>query len=277
MTNYLKITVSCNTDLHELLVAELGASGYDSFQELENGLEAYIEEGKFHEETLASILKKYGISSGFNVKKLQNINWNHEWEKNFEPVYIADKVQVRATFHSPQPGYDYDIVVNPKMSFGTGHHETTYLMVSEQLNTDFRNKSFLDVGTGTGILAIMAKKMGAKSITATDIDDWCISNSKENFALNAIENYSLLQGTIDKLTFPEPFDIILANINKNVLLADIPIYANLLKSDGQLMISGFYEEDIDDLVSRATQNHLKLRHTKLRNNWAMIILNRTKT
>ncbi|MCL4155445.1 UNVERIFIED_CONTAM: hypothetical protein GTU68_051990, partial [Idotea baltica] len=166
MTNYLKIIISCSTDLHEILIAELSASSYDSFQEIENELEAFIEAKKFDEKEVATILKKYGISSSVKVEKLKNVNWNAEWEKNFEPVYVGDQVQIRTTFHAQLPNYDYDIVINPKMSFGTGHHETTYLMVSQQLKIDHQNKRFLDVGTGTGILAIMAKKKGAISITA---------------------------------------------------------------------------------------------------------------
>ncbi len=275
MTNYLKIIISCSPDLHELLIAELSASGYDSFQEIENELEAFIDAERFDENEVVSILKKYGISPSVKVEKLKNVNWNEEWEKNFEPVYVGDQVQIRAAFHAQLPNYDFDIVINPKMSFGTGHHESTYLMVSEQLKIDHQNKHFLDVGTGTGILAIMAQKKGSKSITATDIDDWCISNSKENFALNAMENYSLLQGTIDKLTFPEPFDIIFANINKNVLLAELAIYANLLTKDGLLVLSGFYQEDIDDLTQRAAQSNLKLLRTNNKNNWAMMVLNRS--
>ena len=276
MSNFLKVTISCDPELHELLIAELSASDYDSFQEIENELEAFIEEDNFHENRLISILEKYIPTSDYKVEKLKNVNWNKEWEKNFEPVYVEDEVQIRATFHGLQPNFNYDIVINPKMSFGTGHHETTYLMVSEQLKINHKNKRFLDIGTGTGILGIMASKMGAKSVTATDIDDWCITNSNENFTLNAVDNYEILQGTIEKLTFPILFDIIFANINKNVLLTELPMYANLLAKNGLLVLSGFYKEDIGDLTEKATRNNLVLRRTNNRNNWAMMVLSQAK-
>jgi ribosomal protein L11 methyltransferase len=276
MIQYLKITIPCSLDLLDLLIAELGIMAYDSFQETEDSLEAYIDERHFNEKKLSDILKKYGIAEGFTVEKPENINWNEQWEKNFDPVFIEDDVQIRAVFHEPKPEYNYDVVIQPKMSFGTGHHETTHLIVAKQLTINHHNKSVLDVGTGTGILAIMAHKLGAKSITVTDTDDWCIENSRENFELNGITEFEILQGTIDKLTLPGDYDIIFANINKNVLLAEIPFYAKLLSKDGILILSGFYSEDIRDLSKTAAENNLVLIDSETRNNWAVMALNHSK-
>ena len=276
MSRNLKITIPCNSKIHDILIAELGQMSYDSFQEMDEELEAFVKEELYDEKKLFSILEKYGLSHEIKVEKLKDINWNEKWEKNFDPVFVDDKVQIRATFHNPQPNYEYDIIINPKMSFGTGHHETTQLIVSEQLNIDHENKHILDVGTGTGVLAIMGYKLGAKSITATDVDDWCIENSMENFNLNQVENFEILQGTINKLTLPGSYDIIYANINKNVLLNDLPVYSNILNETGILLLSGFYFDDIDDLKEKAAQNQLISEHTKTRNNWAMMRLSHSK-
>jgi len=276
MIQYLKITIPCNPELLELLIAELGTIQFDSFQEMDDSLEAYIDEAIFDEKQLNSILEKYHILHGVQIEKLDNINWNEEWEKNFDPVFIEDKVQIRAIFHEPKPGFRHDVIINPKMSFGTGHHETTHLIVAEQLTIDHRNKRVLDVGTGTGILAIMAHKLGARTITATDIDDWCIENCSENFGLNHMADFTILQGTISNLTLSGTYDIIYANINKNVLMAELPFYSNLLAENGILVLSGFYSEDIDDLKEIASRNNLFFKHSRSRNNWSMMQLSHQK-
>lgn len=270
MKQYLKITIPCSSELHEILIAELSQLNFDSFQEMEEQFDAFVLEDLYDETSLFQIMEKYGISAEIAVEKQENINWNKEWEKNFDPAHIDGKVQIRATFHESQPEYHYDVIINPKMAFGTGHHETTQLVVTEQLTINHENKSILDVGTGTGVLAIMAYKLGAKSITATDVDDWCINNSRDNLALNKVENSKILQGTIDKLTLPGSYDIIYANINKNVLLSEIPYYRSLLNDNGILVLSGFYYEDVDDLSEMASQHGLSLLHTKTLNNWALI-------
>ncbi|NJN25020.1 MAG: 50S ribosomal protein L11 methyltransferase [Cyclobacteriaceae bacterium] len=272
MTQYLKITIPCPPDMHDVLIAGLERAHYDSFQELDHALEAYIDKKLFDAAGLQKILDKYPALQGFTVEDLPNINWNEEWEKNFDPVYIDDRVQIRAIFHDPKPGFEFEVIINPKMAFGTGHHETTHLIVARQLGIDHMGKHVLDVGTGTGILAIMAHKLGAAKITATDIDDWCISNSEENFALNGLEKYELLKGTIDKLTLSASYDIIYANINKNVLLDELPVYTTLLHKKGLLVLSGFYADDMPDLKQKAEEHGLSLRHTSSRNNWAMMQL-----
>ena len=276
MNQYLKITIPCNPELHEILIAELSQLDFDSLQEMDEKLDAYIPEDLYDEKSLFSVMEKYGISREVAVEKLEDINWNQEWEKNFDPVFVDDKVQIRASFHEAEPEYKFDVLINPKMAFGTGHHETTQLIVSEQLCIDHENKSILDVGTGTGILAIMASKLGAKSVTATDVDDWCIDNSRDNLELNQVKNYKILQGSIDKLTLSGPCDIIYANINKNVLMSEIPFYSLLLSGHGILVLSGFYTEDVDDLKEIAIQHGLNLKHTKTLNNWTMMHLYNSK-
>ena len=274
MNQYLKVSVPADASLADILIAELGELNYDSFEEMEHELHAYVEESLFEHAALTSVLQRYGISGDFKVEKLDNINWNLQWEKNFDPVFIPGKVQIRATFHQPQPDYTYDIVINPKMSFGTGHHETTYLIVTEQLNIDHNGKAVLDVGTGTGILAIMAHKLGADTITATDVDDWCIENCRENFGLNGLNKFDILQGTIDKLTLPGNYDIIFANINKNVLMDEMIFYQKLLSDSGLLVLSGFYDHDADDIIAKARSFGLAVKTRNSRNNWAMMTLSK---
>jgi len=277
MTQYLKISITSNPDLHDLLIAELSLINYDSFQEFDEGIEAFIEVDCYEKSKLLEVLNKYGLADQFHTEKLQNINWNEQWEKNFDPVYIENRVQIRATFHEKKAGFIHDIILNPKMSFGTGHHETTHLIIAEQLSINHEKRKVLDVGTGTGVLAIMADKLGAKWIDATDIDDWCINNSHENFELNELQNFKILQGTIDKLTLDGSYDIIIANINKIVLLNELPIYSDLLANDGILVLSGFYSDDIDDLKAKTVQNNLIFQHSKTRNNWAMMRFVRLNT
>jgi len=274
MEEYLKITIQADPSVHEVLIAELSLLEFDSFQELEESLDAFIPESRFNPKSMIEILKRYGLPGDFEKTKLQNINWNEEWEKNFEPVYINDAVQIRASFHEPKPGYAYDIIINPKMSFGTGHHETTHLMVAEQLQTDHKGKNVLDVGTGTGILAIMAAKLGAKSITATDIDGWCIENSSENFELNHLEDMEIYQGTIDKLTLSKTYDLIYANINKNVLLKELEEYEKLLAKSGIILLSGFYERDLAEIIQKGKDIGLVPTKQNTRNNWALLSLKR---
>ncbi len=275
MGKYLKITIVCPPSQQEVLIAGLSATGFDSFWENDTFLEAFIEEENFDKNSLNTILGLYGLAAQYKIEEIENANWNKLWEENFEPVIINDIVRIRATFHKPSPEFKYEIIINPKMSFGTGHHQTTRLIISEQSTIDHKDKSVLDVGTGTGILSIMAYKLGAKTITATDIDDWCIENSRENFELNGLENFTILQGTIDNLTLSCCYDIIIANINKNVLLNELPYYAKLLTNHGVLILSGFYEQDVNDLRQKAIKHQLNTEKVSTLDQWAMIKLVRS--
>lgn len=272
MDQYYKVTIRVSPELHDILIAELEGLNYDSFQELDNELEAYILEQQYNEGLLKTLLSKYRLDGEFISEILAPMNWNEQWEKNFHPVYINRDVQIRASFHEKKAEFIHDLVINPKMSFGTGHHETTHLIVEEQLKIDHQDKDVLDLGTGTGILAIMASKLGARTITATDIDDWSIENCKENFELNDVVKYRILQGSVDKLTLEGTFPVIFANINKNVLLAELPYYSKLLSKGGILVLSGFYEADIPDLEKVYKRLGLKIERQNSMNHWSVLVL-----
>lgn len=275
MERYLKVEIMADPVWHEFLMAELDLLQYDSFRERENVLEAYILEHKYVPSALRTILEKYKLDVEPTVERLENINWNEKWEASFHPVRIEESVLIRGSFHDSDPTMEFDVIINPKMSFGTGHHATTHLMVAEQLQIDHKGKDVLDIGTGTGILAIMASKLGAKSITVTDIDNWSIQNSKENFEINQVDNLTIMEGSIDNLTFKQPYDIIYANINKNVLLEELALYAAVLKNGGILLLSGFYSEDLMQIQAHAQISGLHTIHYKTSDNWALLRLSST--
>lgn len=268
--DFVTIKVSCSPDLIDLLIAELFELGFDSFQEFEDGFEGSCEESQFSEEKVKGVLDPYPNIS-FTILNQEKVNWNEEWEKNYDPIIVDDRCIVRASFHEPQPQFQYEIIVTPKMSFGTGHHATTYQILAYLMDIDITGKRVLDVGTGTGILAIMAKKKGAEYLVATDIDDWCIENSSENFALNDVSDVTLLLGQIDEVKESD-FDLVIANINKNVLMDQLQDYAARMLPGGTLVLSGFYEQDIEDLEKRAQQFGLNKTHQTTRDNWAMLVL-----
>ncbi len=267
--DFITIKVNCAQDLSDYLIAELFELGFDSFQELEDGFEGSCEEATYDEGRVESVLSQFP-NIKFVIKEQEKINWNEEWEKNYDPIIVEGRCIVRASFHKPQPQFEYEIIVTPKMSFGTGHHATTYQVLDYQMDLDHTDKKVLDVGTGTGILAIMAQKKGASEITATDIDDWCIENSEENFALNDVKGVELIQGEIDEVQ-EKDYDIVIANINKNVLLDQLGAYAERLKENGELILSGFYEEDIQDLEVEGEKHLLEKKTNTIRDRWAMLV------
>ena len=272
--DFVTISVKCPADLCDVIIAELFEIGFDSFQEFDDGFEGSCESESFKETSIKAILDRYPTAS-FEIKKQDRINWNEEWEKNYDPIIVDNRCQVRATFHKANPVFKYDILVNPKMSFGTGHHATTYQMLSYQMGLDHQDKKILDVGCGTGVLAIMASKRGASYIVATDIDDWCIENSRENFSLNGLTNVHLVKGEIE-LVQEKEFDIIIANINKNVLVDQIAEYNARLVANGFLLLSGFYKEDVSDLHGAAKRLGLKMVTETEKDNWAMMALTKPK-
>lgn len=274
--DFLTVNISCSDLQRDLLIAELDVLGFSAIQELPEGLTASLEGESFDEPALKEAIAKYEAMGAISyaVEKVAKTNWNEAWEKNFDPVIVDDRVLVRAPFHDIQGDFDHEILIMPKMSFGTGHHATTSQMLSLQLEVDFKEKSVLDVGSGTGVLAIMALKLGATHVEATDIDDWCIENSLDNLSLNGFEGIRVEQGEIKKLSFDQAFDIVIANINKNVLLAEIDTYVSLMNDEGQLFLSGFYEKDVPDLEQAASNLGLKLIKSVSKDNWSALLFNR---
>ena len=254
----------------EILIAELGYVGFDSFVENEKGVTAYIQKDKWNAFILddINILSSKEFEITFEFNEIEQTNWNEEWEKNFKPIVVDNQVTVRAPFHD-KTTTKYDLVIEPKMSFGTGHHETTYMMIQHILKNDFKNKSVLDMGCGTGVLAILAEKVGANELDAIDIDNWCYVNSLENVERNNCEKVSVYEGDV-KLLDGNNYDIIIANINRNILLADIPRYTKCLNKNGTLFLSGFYKEDIQMIESKCNEDMLKLEEIIERGQWVSL-------
>lgn len=249
---YIQVTFSfkaIEAYQQDLLIAELGEIGFNTFEEVEGGFLAFSDLNAFSEGQLKSVLGQFeeDFECNYTISEIEGKNWNEEWEKNFEPLIISDQCYVRATFHEAQPTYKYEIVIDPKMAFGTGHHQTTTMMMQYVLETDVEGKEILDMGCGTAILAILAAKKGASKLVAIDNDEVCYQSSVENAALNGVTNMEAFCG--GKEVIPSvPFDIILANINRNILIDQIPTYAKVLKSGGNIFFSGFYESPDLDMI-----------------------------
>ena len=254
----------------EMLIAELGYAGFESFVENEEGVIAYIQKEECHDAILENV---FVLNSGeFDIKytkeEIEQVNWNSEWEKNFNPIQVDDKVSIRAPFHE-NPNLEFDIVIEPKMSFGTGHHETTHMMVQHLLDIDLIGKKTLDMGCGTGILAILAEMKGAQPIDAIDIDNWCYLNSLENVERNDCKHISAYEGEATLLA-GKSYDVIIANINRNILLSDIGTYGDCLNDGGILLLSGFYAEDIPLLDEKALALGMSLEKKLDRNKWVSL-------
>jgi len=271
---YTRLQVVCHPEFSEILMAEIAEADFDTFMETENGFEAYAEGEKFNASAIESIKGKYNHVSPllFSLDKIEKQNWNEEWEKNVEPIFVEDKCVVRAEFHKIEKKFPYEIIITPKMSFGTGHHQTTYLMLKNQMDIDHSNKIVMDAGCGTAILSIMASKLGAKYIDAFDIDEWSMTNGKENAEINHCTNINIRLGKIGDMKFENRFDIILANINRNILLEEIKEYSNQLLRGGHLLLSGFYEKDIDDLKKEGLKFDLHEINRDSRESWACLQL-----
>lgn len=269
--NYTEVHFKASPEICEILLAELGDLPYDSFEETADGLKAYVLEEQYDEAPIKELISRYEALGPihYQVQAIPRVNWNEAWEKNFHPITVGDQIFVRADFHEANTAVPYEIIIVPKMSFGTGHHDTTAQMLQLQLGLDHEGKTVLDAGTGTGILAIMADKKGADKIYANDIDDWCIDNSRENFSLNNCREITLAKGTVTVFEGTQ-VDILLANINKNVLLEEIPSYADLIVAGGTLLLSGFYEADIADLEARLNESGFMLEAQTVQNKWAAL-------
>lgn len=254
----------------EILMAELGLAGFESFVETDSGLLAYIQKVYWQNSILENVyvMNSDEFEITYTIKEIPKENWNAKWEKSFSPIVVDDVCSVRAPFHE-KPKTEYDIVIEPKMSFGTGHHETTFMMIQHMLQVDFKDKVVLDMGCGTGVLAILAEKLGAQKVTAIDIDNWCYINSLENVQKNNCNRIEALEGDASRLGSKQ-YDVILANINRNILLNDLPTYIKCLNEKGVLLLSGFYDNDIDSIQTVCEQHLLKLAEILEKNKWVSL-------
>ncbi len=268
-------TTPCTEVVNDVLSAVLAEAGFESFVEQTDGINAYIQKDLYNESALEEALAEFplpDVNIEYNYTEAEDRNWNEEWEKNFfQPIVIDNRCVIHSTFHKDIPQAEYDIVINPQMAFGTGHHETTSLIIGELLDSDLKEKSLLDMGCGTSILAILARMRGATPCTAIDIDEWCVRNSLENIELNGADNIDIFQGDASSLKDKGPFDIIIANINRNILLNDMKHYVSRLNQGGSLLMSGFYVNDIPAIQAEAESNGLHLMHHREKNQWAAIM------
>ena len=276
---YFEVTFTaqpCNEIVTDVISAITAEIGFESFVECEGGVKAYIQQSLFDEETLKSVLADFPIPDtnvSYTIFEPEDKDWNEEWEKNFfQPIVIDNRCVIHSTFHKDYPKAEYDIVINPQMAFGTGHHETTSSILGELLDADLKGKSVLDMGCGTSILAILASMRGAAKVTAIDIDDWCVNNSRDNIALNNINNITIELGDASLLEGREPFDVIIANINRNILLNDMHAYVSCMHSGSEIYMSGFYVQDIDAIREKGESLGLKFVHYREKNNWVAVKL-----
>lgn len=257
----------------DLLVSDLAEIGFESFQDDDSYISAFIPEKDFLLENLYGIpmMKKFYDEKVVQIDTIKDQNWNAVWESNYPPVLIADRCFVRAPFHDPNPDAEFNILIKPKMAFGTAHHETTELMTELLLETDVKNKQVLDMGCGTAVLAILASMKGALNVLAIDFDEWAFNNSVENVNANGIENIEVLQGDAGAIPTSAVFDLAIANINKNTLLHDMHVYAQSLKKNGKLFLSGFYDTDLKDISDSAFENGLIFDSSRVKNSWTAAV------
>lgn len=267
MQNYILCELVCESPLVEILIAEMGEIGFEGFIENDHGFEAYLPQDDYNELALKELLLQYSFDlKNLHIKTVAQQNWNEEWEQNFEPVNIGSELRIRAPFHLPDPSFPMELVIQPKTSFGTGHHETTFTIMELMLACDMQGKSIFDYGSGTGILAILAAKLGATRLLANDIDEWASENIFENIALNQSPEIEFIHGDLSAIA-PQKFDYILANINKNILMESFSGLSPLLAKEGTLFISGFYDTDLPDLTAEAEKAGFKVAQKVVKNNW----------
>lgn len=269
-------------EIADILIATMSSIGYEGFQYTDTGFTAYITCEQFQEERiqkleiLQSLDADYQIDWNFSV--LQDRDWNLEWEKNFTPIIVDNRILIRAGFHPTIPGIDYEIIIEPKMSFGTGHHPTTTLMLETLLDFSgqMKGKRVLDMGCGTGILSILAAKLGASTVTGIDIDEWSYRNARENIENNQLQNIQIKIGNAGLLEKEKEFDFILANINRNILLTDMPFYERCLKDGAILIMSGFYRQDLPSIRQKAAELGMTYRDQKMKQNWVAVSFTKNK-
>lgn len=273
---YVEVDFTCNPNsetVADVLAAQLSDIEFESFVQSDSGLLAYVQESRFSIEKIDVLLRNFLLDAkiDYSFKTIEDKNWNEEWEKHyFQPIVFEGKCIIHSSFHQPEGDYDYRILIDPKMAFGTGHHQTTGLILREILSMDLQDRSVLDMGCGTAVLAILASMRGANPITAIDIDEWAYHNAMENVQLNNISNINVLFGGAELLGV-ETFDVIFANINRNILLQNIPSYAKVLNPGGKLIMSGFYKEDIPSIREKCEQNGLKYLYFSEMDNWVAVV------
>ena len=278
---YLEFTFTLSpnsADLQDVLAASLGEVGFDSFLPADDGegpLMAYVRTDAYDAEALAAAISDFplpNVKITFTQREAENKDWNQVWEENyFKPLVVDGRCVVSGTMHHDVHRAEFNITINPKMSFGTGHHATTSQMLSEILQADVNGKRVLDMGCGTSILGILARMRGAAEVVAIDVDEWCVANSKENCELNGVDHIDVLLGDAALLSGQEPFNLILANINRNILLADMAAYVACMAPGAQIFMSGFYEDDVDVLRRRAEELGLRWVRTRSRDRWACVV------
>lgn len=274
---YFEVTFTaqpCNEIITDVISALAGEIGFESFVTTDNGVEAYVQQSLFDEEKLKQMVADFPLPDtqiSYTITVPEDKNWNEVWEQHsFQPIVIENRCVIHSTHHKDYPKAEYDIVINPQMAFGTGHHETTSSIIGELLEADLKGKSVLDMGCGTSILSILASMRGADAVTAIDIDEWCVNNSRDNIALNGLTNINVELGDASLLKGRKPFDVVIANINRNILLNDMPSYAACMHSGSELYMSGFYVEDIPVIREKAESLGMKFIHNREKNNWTAV-------
>jgi ribosomal protein L11 methyltransferase len=254
----------------EILITYLAEIEFESFEQNENRVDAYIQKPLFEELKVREVLENIQTDVKFVFKEIEDENWNAQWESSFSPIYIDKMCIIRAPFHEKEEGFTQEIIINPQMSFGTGHHQTTYLIMKAMFGIDFENKTVLDMGSGTGILAILAEKLGCKEAVAIDIQDWAYHNTIDNLVLNKCTKITVQEGGAELLTQTNKYEIVLANINRNILVNDMKYYAASMKNEAEIYFSGFYTTDIPIIEREANKNGLTLLETTEKDGWAMV-------
>lgn len=274
MESYYEFEITCEENIKDALIAELAEVHFEGFVEHDEGFSAFIPQSLYDQPEVDELFLRYHVNPEYIVMKtIGQQNWNAQWEADFEPITVLDQVIIKAPFHQVEKTYPFTLTIQPKNTFGTGHHETTQLVLELMLQTDFKQKTVFDYGCGTGVLGIMASRMGASDVYGIDIDEWSAENVGENLSLNDVTNFAFERGDLN-IVNGKAFDVVLANINKNILLASFEKLSAQMKNGARLIISGFYESDLDDLRKGASSQGLQYQKHLVKNEWCAAILHK---